>query len=211
MFFTLFCFAEGFGNSFLKIASLFYILCVILINSRLQCRLAQYLNYRHLSDEAMQIAILSIHVIVAVILVLTVLLQTGKGSGMGAAFGGGSSGTMFGSRGPATLISKITAVAAAIFMVTSFQLALIQGGLEQSSVMDDWSESAPIATPAPAASAAEAAPEVGAESGEAAAEAEVVSEVLGAEEGALDEAAAAEGEASTDELAPEGAAAEGVQ
>lgn len=95
----------------------------------------------------MDIIVVSIHITAAVILVLTVLLQAGKGSGMGAAFGG-SSGTVFGARGPATLISKITCGAAVVFMITSLNLALSQGGIsKKGSVMDEWS-SAPAATPA---------------------------------------------------------------
>lgn len=98
----------------------------------------------------MDIIVVSIHIAAAVILVLTVLLQAGKGSGMGAAFGG-SSGTVFGARGPATLISKITCGAAVIFMITSLNLALSQGGVsKKGSVMDDWS-SAPAATSSPSA------------------------------------------------------------
>lgn len=100
----------------------------------------------------MDIIVVSIHITAAVILVLTVLLQAGKGSGMGAAFGG-SSGTVFGARGPATLISKITCAAAVVFMITSLDLALSQGGIsKKGSVMDEWSSapaaSAPAATPA---------------------------------------------------------------
>ena len=96
----------------------------------------------------MDIIIVSIHVVAAVILVLTVLLQAGKGAGMGAAFGG-SSGTVFGTRGPATLISKITCGAAVVFMCTSLNLAISQGGLsKKGSIMDEWTEPAPIASPA---------------------------------------------------------------
>lgn len=103
----------------------------------------------------MDIIVVSIHITAAVILVLTVLLQAGKGSGMGAAFGG-SSGTVFGARGPATLISKITCGAAVVFMITSLNLALSQGGIsKKGSVMDEWSSppaaSVPAATPAPSA------------------------------------------------------------
>lgn len=101
----------------------------------------------------MDIIVVSIHITAAVILVLTVLLQAGKGSGMGAAFGG-SSGTVFGARGPATLISKITCGAAIVFMITSLNLALSQGGIsKKGSVMDEWSSvpaaTSPAATPAP--------------------------------------------------------------
>lgn len=104
----------------------------------------------------MDIIVVSIHITAAVILVLTVLLQAGKGSGMGAAFGG-SSGTVFGARGPATLISKITCAAAVIFMITSLNLALSQSSaLKKNSIMDEWS-SVPAAS-APAASPASPAP-----------------------------------------------------
>ncbi|MDR1395848.1 MAG: preprotein translocase subunit SecG, partial [Deltaproteobacteria bacterium] len=68
-------------------------------------------------------AITAIHILVAIILIISVLLQAGKNSGMGAAFGG-SSGSVFGSRGPATLISRVTSVAAVIFMATSMTLSL---------------------------------------------------------------------------------------
>ncbi|MDR2349583.1 MAG: preprotein translocase subunit SecG, partial [Deltaproteobacteria bacterium] len=69
----------------------------------------------------MESAVTAVHIAVAIILMISVLLQTGKGSGLGAAFGGSSS-SVFGSRGPAGLIAKITAVAAVIFMVTSLTL-----------------------------------------------------------------------------------------
>ncbi|MDR2945255.1 MAG: preprotein translocase subunit SecG [Candidatus Adiutrix sp.] len=101
----------------------------------------------------MNIIIVSIHVVAAVILVLTVLLQAGKGAGMGAAFGG-SSGTVFGTRGPATLISKITCAAAIIFMCTSLNMAISQGGLNKGSIMDEYSSEAPAAS-APASPAAD--------------------------------------------------------
>jgi preprotein translocase subunit SecG len=80
--------------------------------------------------------ITSIHILVAVILMISVLLQTGKGSGLGAAFGGGSSGSVFGSRGPATFISRVTSVAAIVFMVTSFTLSIsAQGTVRRGSVV----------------------------------------------------------------------------
>lgn len=108
----------------------------------------------------MSIVLVAIHLVAAFILVTTVLLQAGKGAGMGAAFGG-SSGTVFGTRGPATLISKITCVAAVIFMCTSLNLALSQGGVsKKGSVMDSWQDNAPVASPvvAPAAEPAAASP-----------------------------------------------------
>ena len=106
----------------------------------------------------MNIIIVSIHLLAVLILVLSVLLQTGKGSGMGAAFGG-ASGSVFGSRGPTTFISKITCGAAVVFMCTSLTLAVLQGGLTVSSGsvtadLEEWGTELPaVATPAKVAPA----------------------------------------------------------
>ncbi|MDR2140534.1 MAG: preprotein translocase subunit SecG [Deltaproteobacteria bacterium] len=81
-------------------------------------------------------AITLIHILVAIILIISVLLQAGKNSGMGAAFGG-SSGSVFGSRGPATIISRVTSVSAIIFMATSMSLSLSSRvGMGEKSVLD---------------------------------------------------------------------------
>jgi preprotein translocase subunit SecG len=65
-----------------------------------------------------------VHVMVCLFLMLTVLLQAGKGGGMGAAFGGGTSmGTVFGGSGAGNFLKKLTVAAAAIFMITSMTLA----------------------------------------------------------------------------------------
>ena len=69
----------------------------------------------------MQILITILHVAVCVILILVVLLQAGKGANMGAVFGG-SSQTIFGSAGAMGFLSKLTTVAAVIFMITSLLL-----------------------------------------------------------------------------------------
>jgi len=63
-----------------------------------------------------------IHLIVAAALIGLVLMQHGKGADMGAAFGGGSSGSLFGSSGSANFLSRTTAVLATIFFVTSLGL-----------------------------------------------------------------------------------------
>jgi len=68
-------------------------------------------------------ALIVIHIAVCVALIMIVLLQTGKGADMGAAFGGGSSQTFFGSSGASTFLTKATTCAAVIFMVTSLTLA----------------------------------------------------------------------------------------
>ncbi|ACL03054.1 preprotein translocase, SecG subunit [Desulfatibacillum aliphaticivorans] len=74
--------------------------------------------------EIMTILVTVIHIVVCIALILIVLLQTGKGADMGAAFGGGSSQTVFGSSGPAGFLSKGTTVAAVLFMCTSLFLAI---------------------------------------------------------------------------------------
>ncbi len=72
----------------------------------------------------MTILLTIIHVLVCFFLIAVVLLQSGKGAEMGAAFGG-SSQTLFGSRGAASFLSKMTTVAAVIFMLTSLTLAVL--------------------------------------------------------------------------------------
>lgn len=71
----------------------------------------------------MQVAILMIHVAIAIALVVLVLLQQGKGAEAGAAFGGGASQTVFGSRGSGNFLAKLTGVLAAVFFATSLALA----------------------------------------------------------------------------------------
>ena len=72
----------------------------------------------------MEILVTILHVMVCIFLMLTVLLQAGKGGGMGAAFGGGSSmGTVFGGSGAGTFLRRLTVAAAVIFLFTSMILA----------------------------------------------------------------------------------------
>jgi preprotein translocase subunit SecG len=66
-----------------------------------------------------------IHIFVCLFLMLVVLLQQGKGGGMGAAFGGGAAQQVFGGRGAGNLLTRATAVCAAIFMLTSVSLAYL--------------------------------------------------------------------------------------
>ena len=66
-----------------------------------------------------------LHVIVSLFLILTVLLQSGKGGGMGAAFGGGNAATVFGGSGASSFLRRLTAGAATLFMLASMVLAYI--------------------------------------------------------------------------------------
>ena len=67
----------------------------------------------------------TLYVFVCLVLLLVILLQQGKGGDMAAAFGGGSSQTAFGARGGATLLSKITAAFAVLFMLGALGLAIL--------------------------------------------------------------------------------------
>ena len=78
-----------------------------------------------------------IHTIVSIALILIILLQTGKGADMGAAFGGGASQTLFGSTGSSTFLGKLTTVAAVVFMITSLGLAYLSGHRTSNSIMLD--------------------------------------------------------------------------
>ena len=85
----------------------------------------------------MSILIVVVHVIVCIALILIVLLQTGKGADMGAAFGGGGSQTLFGATGASTFLSKATTAAAVIFMLTSLVLAYMAGNKGTARLVTD--------------------------------------------------------------------------
>ena len=85
----------------------------------------------------MQNIVLVVHVIIAVSLVALVLLQQGKGADAGAAFGAGASGTVFGSKGSSSFLTRTTGVLAALFFATSLTLfVLATESKTVSSVVD---------------------------------------------------------------------------
>ncbi len=90
----------------------------------------------------MEIVLYVVHVFVCFILIMVVLLQSGKAADLAGAFGGGGSQTALGSRGAATVLTKATTIAAILFMLTSLGLALY-GSRRGGSVL----ESVPIAIP----------------------------------------------------------------
>jgi len=101
----------------------------------------------------MYVLLIILHVIVSFIMVGVILLQAGKGAEIGASFGG-SSQTVFGSRGPGTFLSKLTVWAAVIFMVTSLSLSVLsKGRFLSTSVLDLKKKESPAAE-APATSPA---------------------------------------------------------
>ncbi|MEW6119660.1 MAG: preprotein translocase subunit SecG [Pseudomonadota bacterium] len=98
-----------------------------------------------------------VHIAVAIAVIVLILLQQGKGADMGAAFGSGSAGSLFGASGSANFLSRSTAILATLFFMTSLGLAYF--GLQQhkpgSSVTERTSVPVPAQTaPAPAANPA---------------------------------------------------------
>ena len=89
--------------------------------------------------------VLVVHVLVAVSLIGLVLIQQGKGATAGAGFGGGASGTVFGARGAASFLSKLTAGLAATFFVTSLALAYFGAQVTtQTSLIEQAVEAQPV-------------------------------------------------------------------
>ena len=88
--------------------------------------------------ELMHTIILTLHVIAGLSVIGLVLLQHGKGADMGAAFGSGASGSLFGASGSANFLSRATAVLAAVFFLTSLGLSYIATSrpAASGSVMD---------------------------------------------------------------------------
>ena len=81
----------------------------------------------------MQTLIISIHIILAILLVVLILVQHGKGADAGAAFGSGASSTVFGSQGSATFLTKLTTVIALSFFLTSLSLAYFASNTSPTS------------------------------------------------------------------------------
>ena len=111
----------------------------------------------------MQTLVLVLHVLAAGGIIVLVLLQHGKGADMGAAFGSGSAGSLFGSAGAANFLSRTTAVLAGVFFVTSLALTYFsapsRSGGVTSGIETPADKKADVKPAAPAPSApAPAAP-----------------------------------------------------
>ena len=110
----------------------------------------------------MYILVTIVHVIVCLVLVVVVLLQSGKAADLAGAFGGMGSQTVFGPRGSATVLSKATTIAATLFMLTSLSLSLLatRGGsgtpdiLKKAAQPATGQQSPAKSTPAPAPASA---------------------------------------------------------
>ena len=107
--------------------------------------------------ELLHTIILTVHIIAGLSVIGFVLIQHGKGADMGAAFGSGASGSLFGATGSANFLSRVTAVLAAVFFVTSLGLSYIATSRPKvsGSVMDSAPAQAVPAVPAQAPAAAD--------------------------------------------------------
>jgi preprotein translocase subunit SecG len=94
--------------------------------------------------------LLTIHILVSILLIIAVLLQSGKGADIGAVFGGAGSQALFGSAGPADFLNKATRVMVVVFMLTSLTLGYYTFERPSQSIMDRPATTAP-ATPGEAA------------------------------------------------------------
>jgi preprotein translocase subunit SecG len=99
--------------------------------------------------------ILLFHVLAAGAIVVFVLLQQGKGADMGAAFGSGSAGSLFGSSGSANFMSRMTAIMATVFFITSLVLTYVAANTGASRGLMDRVPATPASQiPVPGAPAA---------------------------------------------------------
>ena len=94
--------------------------------------------------------VLSLHILIGISVIGLVLIQHGKGADMGAAFGGGASGSLFGASGSANFMSRTTGVLAALFFLTSLSLSYMATNRVKApvSVMDTVNTQAPASAPA---------------------------------------------------------------
>lgn len=95
------------------------------------------------------ITILVVQIITAIVIICLTLLQQGKGADMGAAFGSGSAGSVFGSSGSANFLSRMTSASAVLFFVATLALAYISShnNMRSGSILDGIDETTTIIIP----------------------------------------------------------------
>ena len=103
--------------------------------------------------------ILTVQMLSALAMIGLILLQHGKGADMGAAFGSGASGSLFGASGSANFLSRTTAVLATVFFVCTLLLAYF-GHTKPSTTSSSVLEGAAVTAPAPAPAASSAAAQI---------------------------------------------------
>lgn len=92
--------------------------------------------------DTLQKSVLIAHTLIALMIIVLVLLQRGKGADAGAAFGAGASGTVFGARGSSSFFSRATAVFATLFFASSLTLAYLSS--QRSEAPSSLLENAPV-------------------------------------------------------------------
>jgi preprotein translocase subunit SecG len=97
--------------------------------------------------------VLAVQILTALAMIGLILLQHGKGADMGAAFGGGASGSLFGATGSANFLSRTTAVLAAVFFVCTLALAYFSHSVKPASSGSVLESAVPAAVPASGAAA----------------------------------------------------------
>lgn len=107
--------------------------------------------------------IIAVHVIVSFILIVVILLQSGSAGGMGAAFGGGGSQSLFGGSGSGKFFTRLTAIVAALFMITSISLTVMSAHRAKGTVMEDYQTPVAVEAQAPTETPAASAPSTVAE------------------------------------------------
>ncbi len=99
----------------------------------------------------METLVLTIHILIALALVGSVLLQRSEGGGLGIGGGAGGGGGFMTARGTANLMTRVTAILAACFFATSIILAIMAGtGRESVSIVDEVIKDTPASTSGPA-------------------------------------------------------------
>lgn len=102
----------------------------------------------------MQTFVLVVHIILAVLMIVLILVQHGKGADAGASFGGGGAATVFGASGSANFLTRLTAILTALFFVTSLTLAVYA----KKQTADAYSLKSISSVPAVPAKSAETSP-----------------------------------------------------
>ncbi|MGB9667840.1 MAG: preprotein translocase subunit SecG [Thermosulfidibacteraceae bacterium] len=88
----------------------------------------------------MEVALVIFQVLISLMIVIVVLLQKGKGAGMGATFGGGVTSSVWGPKGPVTFLSKLTVILMVLFFANSIALTIIMGKPRFSQAVEEASK-----------------------------------------------------------------------
>src|SRR5690606_20509654 len=117
-------------------------------------KLLKHLQIHNNEEFSMQTFVLVVHIILAILMIVLILVQHGKGADAGASFGGGGAATIFGASGSGNFLTRLTAVFTALFFVTSITLAIFA----KKQTTDAYSLSSVQSVPAAPAQPVETSP-----------------------------------------------------